>query len=69
MENVIVKTVMANQSTNLIFASVLIGIAVIMLIVQIVLFVRSNQHVESERKRKEKKQTAQVRRLQEELVQ
>jgi heme/copper-type cytochrome/quinol oxidase subunit 2 len=68
MENVIVKTVMANQSTNLIFASVLIGIAVIMLIVQIVLFVRSNQHVERERKRKEKKQTAQVRRLQEELV-
>ena len=58
MENVIVKTVMANQSTNLIFASVLIGIAVIMLIVQIVLFVRSNQHVERERKRKEKKQTA-----------
>lgn len=57
MENVIVKTVMANQSTNLIFASVLIGIAVIMLIVQIVLFVRSNQHVERERKRKEKKQT------------
>ena len=48
---------MANQSTNLIFASVLIGIAVIMLIVQIVLFVRSNQHVERERKRKEKKQT------------
>lgn len=52
---------MANQYTNLIFAVVVLGISVILIIVQAVLFSRKSSQVERERAAKEKKQRMQIR--------
>jgi hypothetical protein len=43
---------MATQSTNLIFAGVILGVMVVLLCVQIYLFVRANKKVDIELKKK-----------------